>query len=110
MYKKLESLGKFRSVFPIVLLAFAVRVVVIPFLLGDFTNPARGIIGISAGKREELRGLSQAARASVHRRHAASRCRGLALVPSQLQHLPALHSFSRYFLDDLLGRQYGGYV
>src|SRR5215469_5153595 len=41
MLKKLRSLGEFRSVFLIVLLAFALRMVVIPFLLGDITNPAR---------------------------------------------------------------------
>lgn len=41
MLKKLRSPGEFRTVFLIVLLAFALRVVVIPFLLGDITNSAR---------------------------------------------------------------------
>ena len=41
MLKGLISPGESRSVLLIVLLAFAVRVAVIPFLLGDITNPAR---------------------------------------------------------------------
>jgi 4-amino-4-deoxy-L-arabinose transferase-like glycosyltransferase len=41
MHKRLISAGEFRSVFLIVLLAFTLRVAVIPFLLGDITNPAR---------------------------------------------------------------------
>lgn len=41
MLKKLRSLGEFRSVLLIILLAFALRVVVIPFLLSDITNSAK---------------------------------------------------------------------
>jgi 4-amino-4-deoxy-L-arabinose transferase-like glycosyltransferase len=41
MLKRLVSPGEIRSVFLTVLLAFALRVVVIPFLLGDITDPAR---------------------------------------------------------------------
>jgi 4-amino-4-deoxy-L-arabinose transferase-like glycosyltransferase len=41
MLKRLTSPGEFRSVFLIVLLAFALRVAVIPSLLSDITNPAR---------------------------------------------------------------------
>jgi 4-amino-4-deoxy-L-arabinose transferase-like glycosyltransferase len=41
MLKEPRSPGEFRTVFLIVLLAFALRVVVIPFLLGDITNSAR---------------------------------------------------------------------
>ena len=41
MLKKLGSSGEFRSLILIVLLAFALRVAIIPFLIGDITNPAR---------------------------------------------------------------------
>jgi 4-amino-4-deoxy-L-arabinose transferase-like glycosyltransferase len=41
MLKKFRSLSEFRSVFLIVLLAFALRVVVIPFLLDTITHPER---------------------------------------------------------------------
>jgi 4-amino-4-deoxy-L-arabinose transferase-like glycosyltransferase len=41
MLKKLRSLNEFRSVALIVLVAFALRVVVIPFLLGTITHPER---------------------------------------------------------------------
>src|SRR5215469_6654972 len=41
MHKKLESLGESRAVVLIVLFAFALRVAVIPFLVGDITNPDR---------------------------------------------------------------------
>lgn len=41
MLKRLVPRGETRPVFLIVLLAFAIRVAVIPFLLGDITDPAR---------------------------------------------------------------------
>ncbi|HEV2617143.1 MAG TPA: glycosyltransferase family 39 protein, partial [Candidatus Acidoferrales bacterium] len=41
MFKELRSPGEFRSIFLIVLLAFALRVAIIPFLLGGITTPAR---------------------------------------------------------------------
>ena len=41
MHKKLEYLGQYRFVLLIALLAFALRVAVIPFQLGDITNPPR---------------------------------------------------------------------
>ena len=41
MFKKPISLAESRSVFLIVLVAFILRVAVIPFTIGDITNPAR---------------------------------------------------------------------
>ena len=41
MLRRLISIGESRFVFLIVLLAFALRVAVIPFLIGDITNAAR---------------------------------------------------------------------
>lgn len=41
MFKRYESLGEYRPLLLIVLLAFALRVVAIPFLIGDILNPAR---------------------------------------------------------------------
>jgi 4-amino-4-deoxy-L-arabinose transferase-like glycosyltransferase len=41
MMQKLKSMGGFRSLLLIVLLAFALRVIVIPFLIGNVTDPWR---------------------------------------------------------------------